>query len=74
MSNRYLRIATAEARRRLANLDPTAEDIAELALDILEEWKREQAYEAAENGYDDCPTAANCDDSGTGEGRFHGRI
>lgn len=46
----------------------------ELVEDLLQEWAYEDARERAECGPDDSPCIENCDDAGTGEGRFHGRF
>ena len=42
--------------------------------DLLNDWAFEDARERAEQGYDDCPQLETCDDAGTGEGRWMGRV
>lgn len=42
--------------------------------DLLADWAFEDARERAEHGHDDAHELLNCDDAGTGEGRYFGRI
>ena len=72
--NKLRRMALAEARRM--NPGYSSEDLQDEVEDILRDWAREAAHDAElrgdtehlENG------VHNCDDFGTGEGRYHGRI
>lgn len=72
--------ATLRAAAIIRSASPTleAEDPAGFAGavdDLLDDWECEAAQERAERGIpEDSPTVANCDDWGTGEGRYHGRI
>lgn len=41
----------------------------------MREYQAEAEYERETfGGPEDAPSVANCDDAGTGEGRFHGRM
>jgi hypothetical protein len=42
------------------------------ALDALDDWQRDAAERR--ESIEDTPSIDNCDDAGTGEGRYHGRI
>ncbi len=72
------KLAVREAQRRLsADADPL--DIAELAVEIIDEWRAEAAHDREQFGeVEDTPCFENgrdnCNDWGTGEGQFHGRM
>jgi hypothetical protein len=63
--------AMAYAKRR--NPDATAEELQEIAADVLHEWNVEDALEREERGVEDTPCLESCD-TGSGEGRWHGVI
>lgn len=55
----------------------TPDEIEEAARDMVEDWMHEAAIERAEGigqQLDELESIPNCDDAGTGEGRWHGRI
>ncbi|WP_394475074.1 hypothetical protein [Ralstonia mannitolilytica] len=76
MQNRQQQLivsATQEALRRDPTL--TGDALQEEVQDILCDWAAEDAHEREINGEpEDTPCVAHCDDWGTGEGRYHGRI
>lgn len=47
---------------------------AELADEVLGQQREEERAYGPDDTPDDTPSLANCDDAGTGEGRFHGRM
>lgn len=66
-------------RAELLKDDPTlsGEDLAIAVDEAVEDEEYTQACEDAAMGYstpEDSPTAANCNDWGTGEGQYHGRF
>ena len=67
--------AQAQARRQLKS-DATLEEFDELVDEILQDWNRDSSLfsDSLEDTY--CIEAGrdNCDDWGTCEGRYHGRI
>jgi len=70
--------AFAEARRRFPEISDE-DQLLDAVADILQEWREDCA--ADRNPYgdpEDTPCFENgrdnCDDWGTGEGRFHGRV
>jgi len=71
----HLRAAEADVRRRFPEL--TGEEFDNAVEDLLDEWYR---AESADSFYGreiedmPCLEIAHCDDWGTGEGRYHGRI
>jgi hypothetical protein len=64
--------ALALAARR--NPDATAEELMESAVDIIMDWRRDDAEEREHRGVEDSPCLQSCDFWGTGEGRYHGVI
>lgn len=76
MGNRQQQLiiaATQEALRRDSTLD--GEELQDEVQDILHEWVREDAHDRQMMGeLPDTPSIAHCDDWGTGEGRYHGRM
>ena len=65
--------AIVEARRKYGDMD--AADLADALSEIIDDWNAEASYERETFGEpEDTPCIENCDDWGTGEGRFHGRI
>lgn len=59
--------------------DSNESEILELVEQFIIDENEEQAQELAEyreiyGEPEDTPTIANCDDGGTGEGRYHGRM
>ena len=76
-SLKTIRRAEAEVRRTSPNLD--AEDFDEAVQELLQEWEADAADERELHGLPiDTPCIEsgrdNCNDHGTGEGQFHGRI
>lgn len=71
MATLYARML-AQAKKSHPDWDD--DDLADLATD----WCHEEAQFRAENPIEDSPCLEdgrdNCDDHGTGEGRWHGRI
>lgn len=63
--------ALERAKRRLPNGTP--DELHEEADEIFTAMCEDMALEQ-EEGIEDSPCIANCDDAGTGEGRYHGRI
>lgn len=70
---KQLRIAEETVRRRNPDIDPDIFD--EAVQDLILDWEQEAARDGLpydspriEDGVD------NCNDWGTGEGRYHGRI
>lgn len=76
MQNRQQQLivsATQEALRRDPTL--TSDALQDEVQDILFDWAAEEAHDREINGEpDDTPCVAHCDDWGTGEGRYHGRM
>ncbi|MBX4004307.1 hypothetical protein [Ralstonia pickettii] len=70
MSQQQLTIA---ATRLALRRDPglTGVGLSEEVESILYEWSCEEELDCEP---DDTPSVANCDDWGTGEGRYHGRM
>ena len=71
------KLAIREAKRQFP--DATPDELAEAAIEILEDWRAEAKRDREEFGDPEdtpClePGRDNCDDWGTGEGQFHGRI
>jgi hypothetical protein len=65
--------ALREAQRRYPDSSP--EDLEDEVSDILVDWEVEAAQDRELRGIpEDTSTACNCDDWGTGEGAYHGRI
>jgi hypothetical protein len=72
-SIRAMQLALRDAARR--NPDADAEQLAESAADILEDWARDAAHDRELCGEpEDSPCIESCDVWGTGEGRYHGVI
>lgn len=67
------RLAREHVLRRSPDIDP---DLLEEEIDqLLDDWRVESAQDRDLYGEpEDTPTVENCDDWGTGEGRYHGRI
>lgn len=67
------RLAERDVARRYPEAD--AELRAELVDDLIADWKREDEAERLDAGCRlEDEGLENCDDAGTGEGRFHGRF
>lgn len=71
------RLALQEAQRRCPDVD--ADQLDDEVDSILSEWSAEAAHDREVFGEpDDTPCLEsgrdNCDDYGTGEGRYHGRM
>lgn len=65
--------ATKEALRRDPSLAGGA--LQDEVQDILYDWAAEAAHDRELNGEPyDTPSVAHCDDWGSGEGRYHGRM
>ena len=65
--------ATQEALCRCPTLE--GDDLQSEFQAILRDWAAEDARDREINGEpDDNATVAHCDDWGTGEGRYHGRM
>lgn len=77
-SAKMLKRALAEAQREVLRFGPIeqADDcIADLAADLLYDWECEAAEDREMHGEpEDSPCLQSCDDWGSGEGRFHGRM
>lgn len=43
-------------------------------VDLVDEEDLEDVYFDHEEVHDDSPSLSNCDDHGTGEGKYHGRM
>lgn len=76
-SLKMIRSAEAEVRRTCPDLDP--DDFDDAVEDQLQEWEADAAEDREILGIpDDTPCLErgchNCDDYGTGEGQFHGRM
>ena len=56
------------------NIEYTPEERAEAAQDLFGEWMAEYAHEREQMEDTPCLENFHCDDAGTGEGRYHGRI
>ena len=67
------RQAREQVLRRSPNIDP---DLLEEEIDaVLEDWAGDVAHDLSVFGEpEDTPSVENCDDWGTGEGQYHGRI
>lgn len=77
MNARAYRMALREAQRRYP--DVPVEELDEEADGIMRDWVEERAHDREQFGEaEDSPCLEdgvdNCNDWGTGEGRFHGRI
>lgn len=70
MMKRALEQIDREAKRH--GIEYTPEERASAAQELFQDWMAEAARERAE--IEDTPSLENCDDAGTGEGRYHGRI
>ena len=67
------RRALAQVQRKFPDLE--GDDLDEAVDELLHDWAAEAAHDRELYGEpEDTPCLANCDDWGTGEGRFHGRI
>lgn len=67
------RAAQREAAYQLRG--SSCDEINERADEIMDGWICEARREAAERGEpEDTPCVEHCDDWGTGEGRYHGRM
>jgi hypothetical protein len=71
------RLATAEVLRKNPGL--TGSDLDEAVDELMCDWAAEAAHDREAFGDPDDtpylePGRDNCDDWGTGEGRFHGRV
>ncbi|MBS1833483.1 MAG: hypothetical protein JST65_12240 [Acidobacteria bacterium] len=77
MNARAMKAAMQQARADLMRDGDefTEDDVVSAATDIYNEWEADAAWERQEFGdHDDTPSLATCDDAGTGEGRYHGRM
>lgn len=67
------RAAQREAAHRLRGSSP--DEINDLADEILDEWMVDVMRDRADQPIpEDSPCIQSCDDWGTGEGRYHGRM
>lgn len=65
--------ARADALRKYPDLE--GEDLEYEIRDILSDWYQQEAEDRRTfGGQEESESVANCDDYGTGEGQFHGRI
>ncbi len=72
MSAREEAIARLRAQGEAA---ATEQEISEGMADVLREWAADAALDRELYGEpDDTPCLQSCDDWGTGEGRYHGRM
>lgn len=75
---KQLKIAREEAIARLraeGEAAPTEQEISDRMADILSDWAADAALRRELYGEpEETESIAHCDDYGTGEGRFHGRI
>ncbi len=64
----------AAAIRAAARRNPgaTAAELADEAIEILNEWRADAAHER--ESIEDTPRLESCDRWGTGEGRYHGVV
>ena len=58
----------AKVKRQYPKLDE------EEQADMAHDWCAEAVYERETFGQEDTPCLENCDDAGTGEGCYHGRM
>lgn len=67
------RQAREHVLRHSPNIDP---DLLEKEIDaVLDDWRADVAHDREVFGEpEDTPCVENCDDWGTGEGAYHGRI
>lgn len=77
-TGKQLKIAREEAIARLragGEAAPTEDEIADAMADVLADWAADAALDRELYGEpDETESVAHCDDYGTGEGRFHGRM
>jgi len=74
-ANKYYRMALADVARRYP--DATPEELEEEAIAELREWAQACPTADGSSSWSDNSADSyiqNCDDAGTGEGQFHGRI
>lgn len=75
-AGRMMQRALAQVDRDAArhNIEYTPEERAEAAQELFHDWMADYAREREEIEDTPCLENFNCDDAGTGEGRYHGRI
>ena len=72
--NQIIKRATREALIRVQGSDD-AGLLADAVTEVLEEWAEEAARDREQFGEPyETEVVESCDDAGTGEGRYHGRI
>ena len=70
---KYYAEAKAEVLRKYPDIQP--DELEDEIQEVLAEWAASDAeYYREGRGPEELDSVANCDDWGTGEGRFHGRI
>lgn len=72
---KHYALARADVLRRYPDIADDPEELESEIRELLSDWAADEAADREMfGGPDEAESVANCDDWGTGEGRFHGRI